>query len=213
MFTLALVVILSYLIGSIPTAIITSKLIMKDDIRKHGSGNAGATNVYRVMGWKPALFVVLVDVCKGTVACLLISKIGAGSAPLDETLLRILAGAAAITGHIFTVFAGFRGGKGVGTSFGVLIILTPYATLIAVVVWLILVLTIRIVSVGSLAAGIVYPIVLLIQRSCFNPELPMAYLILGSVLGLLIVITHRSNIDRLLRGEESRFSSGKKKDE
>ena len=210
MLSLLVIIILSYLAGSIPTAIIAGKLIMKDDIRNYGSGNAGASNVYRIMGWKPALFVVLVDIGKGTLATLVISKIGAGAIPLEETTVRIMAGAAAIVGHVWTVFAGFRGGKGVGTAFGVLVALAPVASLVSFAVWLILVVTIRIVSVGSLAAGLVFPLTLLLQRTFWDSELPSSLLIMGVVLGLLVFFTHRSNIGRLVRGEENRFEYGKK---
>jgi len=211
MFSLFIILILSYLVGSIPTAIIVSKLVMKDDIRNHGSCNAGATNVFRVMGWKPALFVVLVDVGKGTVATLLISKIGWDSVPLETTLIQILAGLGAIIGHIWTVFAGFRGGKGVGTGFGVLVALAPIASLCALVVWLILLFTIRIVSVGSITAGIVFPAILLVQKYCFDSEIPNALLFLGILLGILVVFTHRANIKRLIRGEENRFGLKKQR--
>jgi len=211
MLSLFIVVILSYLAGSIPTAIIVGKIVMKDDIRKHGSGNAGATNVFRVMGWKAALFVVLVDIGKGTLATLLISRIGEEVVPLDHTMVQIVAGLAAIVGHIWTVFAGFRGGKGVGTAFGVLVALAPVASLVTLGVWLLLVITIRIVSVGSLAAGIVFPAVLFIQRFVLGSRIPGALLIMSVLLGVLVFITHRSNIRRLMRGEENRFGSGKKK--
>ena len=206
MLSLITILILSYLVGSIPTAIIVSKIVMKDDIRNHGSGNAGATNVFRVMGWKPALFVVLVDVGKGTVATLLISKIGWDSVPLDSTMIQILAGLGAIVGHIWTVFAGFRGGKGVGTGFGVLVALAPIASLCTLGVWLILLFTTRIVSVGSITAGILFPAILLIQKYGFDSEIPNPILFLGILLGILVVFTHRSNIKRLIRGEENRFS-------
>jgi len=109
------------------------------------------------------------------------------------------------------VFAGFRGGKGVGTAFGVLVALAPVASLVTLGVWLLLVITIRIVSVGSLAAGIVFPAVLFIQRFVLGSRIPDALLIMSVLLGVLVFITHRSNIRRLMRGEENRFGSGKKK--
>ena len=209
MLSLFIIIILSYLVGSVPTAIIASRIVMKDDIRNHGSGNAGATNVFRVMGWKPALVVVLIDIGKGTLATLLISRMGAASIPLDQTLVQIVAGAAAIVGHVWTVFAGFRGGKGVGTAFGVLVGLAPLASLVALGVWLLLVVTTRIVSVGSLSAGIVFSVVLFVQRYVFDGEVADGLLVLGVLLGILVVATHRSNIRRLLRGEEHRFGSKK----
>jgi glycerol-3-phosphate acyltransferase PlsY len=213
MFLFAIVLILSYIAGSIPTAIIVSRIVMKDDIRNHGSKNAGATNVFRVMGWKPALFVTLVDVGKGTLSVLVIAGIGKGQIPLDPSLVQILAGVAAIIGHIWTVFAGFRGGKGMGTAFGVLVALAPVASLAALGVWLILVFSTRIVSVGSLAAGIVFPAVQFIQRTCFHVPIHNALLIVGVLLLILVFITHRSNIRRLLKGEENRFGSKKQQTE
>jgi len=207
MISIFIIIILSYLIGSFPTAVIAGRLIMKDDIRNHGSGNAGATNVYRVMGWKPALVVVLIDVGKGAVATLLISKIGANSIPLDTTLIRIAAGASAIVGHVWTIFAGFRGGKGVGTAFGVLFALAPIASAAAGIVWLILVLATRIVSIGSITAGILFPITLLVEKKFLNKHISDSLLIMGILIALLIIVTHRSNIVRLIRGEENKFGT------
>ena len=212
MFILLIIIILSYLAGSIPTAIIVSKILMKDDIRNHGSGNAGATNVFRVMGWKPALFVVLVDVGKGVAAVAWIARLGLDIVPMEFILVQIIAGVAAILGHVWTVFAGFRGGKGMGTAFGVLVSLAPWASLITLAVWLIIVFTIRIVSVGSMAAGIVFSAVLVLQRFLFDPTVPNALLILSVILCLLVFFTHRSNIGRLMRGEENRFGTKKVKE-
>ncbi len=209
MLQIIFVIILSYIAGSFPTAIIISRLIMKDDIRNHGSKNAGATNVFRVMGWKPAFFVVIVDIAKGILAVLLISKI-ADPALLDETVIKIIAGFSAIIGHIWTVFAGFKGGKGVGTAFGVFLGLAPVASLISFGVWVLLVLLTRYVSVGSLSAGLVFGLVLIIKQYYVNAEVPVPIMILGGVIVLLVFYTHRSNIKRLLRGEENRL--GEKKD-
>ena len=209
MIYMLVVIVLSYLVGSIPTAIMVGRMVLKDDIRNHGSGNAGATNVFRVMGWKPALLVVLVDIGKGTAAVLLISKIGQGSIHLEPILIQIIAGLAAIIGHIWTVFAGFRGGKGVGTAFGVLVALAPIASLVSLAVWLVIVLTTQIVSVGSMAAGVVFPSTLLVQRFILNSAVPDPLLALGILLGVLVFITHRSNIRRLIQGEENKFGSKK----
>lgn len=210
MITLCAVLFLSYLAGSIPTAILAGKLILKDDIRNHGSGNAGATNVFRVMGWKPALVVVLIDIGKGLIATLWISTLRFDDPVVSPVTLQLLAGFAAIAGHIWTLFAQFKGGKGVGTAFGVLLGLAPIPSLIAFIFWLFLVLTTRFVSVGSISAGIVFPLTLFIQRRFFKPDIHFSILIFGFVLGILIVVTHRANIGRLLRGEENRFGSSKK---
>ena len=209
MLNLLFILILGYLAGSIPTAILASRLVLKDDIRNHGSKNAGATNVFRVMGWKPALVVVLIDIGKGVAAVLLVTTLG--PTPLSPMLVKIVAGLAAIIGHIFTVFAGFKGGKGVGTAFGVLLSLAPVASLVTFGVWLALVLLTKMVSVGSLAAGVVFPVTLFVQRRFFSPTLETELLYFGLVLGALIIVTHRANIKRLLRGEENRFG-GKKRE-
>jgi len=213
MLILFLVLVLGYLLGSIPTAIIVSRIVMKDDIRNHGSKNAGATNVFRVMGWKPALAVVLVDVLKGTAATLLVSKIGADSVPMNPVLIQVLAGTAAIVGHVWTVFAGFKGGKGVGTALGVFLGLAPIPVAVTFIVWLGLVLKTKIVSVGSLAAAVVFPTALVVQKSLFKPDIPNTLVYFSLCLAALIFITHRANIKRLLKGEENKFGSKKKRTE
>jgi len=209
MFSLLTMIICSYLVGSIPTAIIISRIGLKDDIRKHGSGNAGATNVYRVMGWKPALFVVLVDIGKGLIASLILPQIQIDYISLDMNLIRLITGMFAILGHIWTVFAGFKGGKGVGTAFGVLLGILPIAASMTFIVWLIIVLTVRIVSVGSIAAAMIFPILIFIEKRFVHSELPNGFIVLSIFLTALILVTHRSNIRRLLRGEENRFGSQK----
>lgn len=209
MVQMLLVIILGYLTGSFPTAIIVSRLLMKDDIRNHGSGNAGATNVFRVMGWKPGLVVVTVDIAKGLLAVLLIAPI-ASSVPMDTVIIKIIVGFSAIIGHIWTVFAGFRGGKGVGTAFGVFLALAPVASLIAFVVWTLLVFLTRYVSVGSLSAGFIFGLVIVIRKFFFKVDIPVPIMILAVVVVLLVFYTHRSNIKRLVQGQENKF--GEKKD-
>jgi glycerol-3-phosphate acyltransferase PlsY len=209
--SILIIVLLSYLAGSIPTAIIASRIVMKDDIRNHGSKNAGATNVFRVMGWKPALAVVLIDVGKGILATLAISTLRVGPVPLDPVLIKLFAGTAAIIGHVWTLFAGFKGGKGVGTAFGAFLGIAPLPVLITLAVWLAVVFSTRIVSVSSLAAAVCLPLALWIQKRFFRPDIPDSLVWITVFLALLIVFTHRSNIKRLLRGEESKFGSGKGK--
>ncbi len=208
MLQLFLVILLSYLAGSFPTAIIISRLIIKDDIRKHGSGNAGATNVFRVMGWKPGLIVITVDIAKGMLAVLVIAKL-ASSVGWNEIIVQIIAGFSAIIGHIWTVFAGFRGGKGVGTAFGVFLGLTPLASLITFTVWVLLILLTRYVSIASLSAGFIFGLVLLMQKYYFKADIPVPILLLGGIIVLLVFYTHRSNIKRLIKGKESKIG-GKK---
>ncbi|MBN1352072.1 glycerol-3-phosphate 1-O-acyltransferase PlsY [candidate division KSB1 bacterium] len=207
MISLFVIFILSYLAGSIPTSIIVSKLFYKKDIREHGSGNAGGTNVFRVLGWKPGVFVALVDVGKGVLATLIISQIKIDTIPafFKPDVLKLCAGIFAIIGHIWTVFAGFRGGKGVGTAAGVILSLYPIAILICFAIWGTLVLTTRIVSVSSMTAAICLPITLFVMDRYFDIFVHPLLFGISIVLALLIVFTHRSNLKRLFRGEENRF--------
>ncbi len=199
----------AYLLGSIPTAVWVGKKFHGIDVREHGSGNAGATNVIRVLGWKTGVPVLLVDVFKGWLAAMLpvfLSLAGQGTALL--TNLQILAGVAAVLGHIFPVFAGFRGGKGVATIFGVLLAIHPLLTLSCMGVFLSGLLLTGYVSVSSMSAGIAFPVFLFLLF-----DTPSIYFkIFSLVVAVAILITHRKNISRLLKGEESKLIlKGKKK--
>jgi len=199
-------VLISYLAGSIPTAIIYGKLTRGIDIRQHGSGNAGATNVFRVLGWKAGVLVLLIDMAKGLVATLWIYKIGTGSFIGAPELLKILAGLSAVFGHIWTVFAGFKGGKGVGTGAGMIIGLVPGAVLVAVVVFVLVVAITRWVSLGSILASLTIPIFLIIKRFVLTLPVSNTLLIFGLLIPALIIFTHRSNIKRLLNGTENKLA-------
>lgn len=209
MLTLIVVIVLSYLVGSIPTSIIVGKVLRGIDIREHGSGNAGGTNVFRVLGWKPGVFVMLVDAFKGFAATFWISRIAISGVPADFEVVQIVAGCAAVFGHIWTVFARFRGGKGVGTAAGMLLALYPVALLICLGIFIIVVLTTRIVSVSSMTAAVSLPIILSIFRYGLDRPVATPLYIFSFFAAALIVFTHRSNIKRLLNGTENRF--GKKK--
>lgn len=211
MISLIVILALSYLAGSVPTAIMMGHLILKDDIRNHGSKNAGATNVFRVMGWKPALVVFLIDAGKGVLAVLLISQIRVDVLALQPSTVQVLAGAMAMVGHIWTVFAGFKGGKGVGTALGVFLALVPEAALIALATWILMVWLTRIVSVASIVAALVFGCTLIVQKFLLDVPIPMPIVIVGVALATLIVVKHRSNIQRLLKGEENKFGSSKGK--
>ncbi|MFZ2340593.1 MAG: glycerol-3-phosphate 1-O-acyltransferase PlsY [Bacteroidales bacterium] len=199
---LLLVIALAYLIGSIATAVWVGKIFHKVDVREHGSGNAGATNVIRVLGWKTGVPVLLVDVLKGWVAAMLpvfLNMADQGSAML--TNYQIVAGLAAVVGHICPVFAGFRGGKGVATIFGVLLAIHPLVTISCFGVFLCVFLISGYVSLGSMTAGISFPVFLI-----FFFDTPSVYLkIFSVVVAVALLFTHRSNIGRLLRGEESKL--------
>jgi glycerol-3-phosphate acyltransferase PlsY len=207
-FETILIFLLAYLIGSLPSAVWIGKLFHNIDVREHGSGNAGATNVIRVLGWKTGIPVLLIDVAKGALATLLplIFKLAVSESPLMINL-QILAGVTAIVGHIFPVFARFRGGKGVATIFGVLLALHPLLTLSCMGVFLIVLLITGIVSVSSMAAGFAFPLFLFILFD--TPSL--VFKIFSIVVSISLVLTHRKNIGRLMKGEEKKlFKFGKK---
>jgi acyl phosphate:glycerol-3-phosphate acyltransferase len=197
-----LALILSYLLGSVPTAVWVSKKLHNIDVREHGSGNAGATNVIRVLGWKTGVPVIIVDVAKGWLAAML--PVYFHLAPPVSSLLvnlQIVAGIASIVGHIYPVFAGFRGGKGVATIFGVLLALHFYLTLSCFGVFLTIFLTTGIVSVSSMCAGISFPFLL---NFVFDTP-SVIFRFFSVVVALGLIYTHRKNIRRLIRGEESRL--------
>lgn len=198
---------LSYLAGSIPTSIILSKLLRGIDIRDHGSGNAGGTNTIRILGWKIGIAVIMVDVGKGVLATLLVSRLRIDAVPLSPDMLQIIAGSCAIIGHIWTVFAGFRGGKGVATGAGMLFSLYPVAGLICLVIFACLLLPVRIVSVSSMVTAISLPIVILVMNRFMEYTISNELLYFSIFAAALIVYTHRSNIKRLLKGEEKPFKS------
>jgi len=209
MLSIILIVVLGYLIGSFPTSIITGKILRGIDIREHGSGNAGATNVFRVLGWKPGIFVMAFDIFKGFAVTFWISRIAIDMVPLNLELMQIIAGCAAIFGHIWTIFANFHGGKGVGTAAGMLIALYPLALLICLGIFIIVFLLSRIVSLSSISAAISLPIVLTIFRYGINKPVPLSLYLFGFFASALIIYTHRSNIKRLLNGTENRFDRKK----
>lgn len=220
MFLLATIIILSYLIGSIPTSIIISKAVKGIDIRQHGSGNAGGTNVMRVLGWKYGILVILLDAMKGVLAVVVVARLHYGSMPFenatpfdDFTLVQIFAGIAAVIGHIWTVFAGFRGGKGIATALGMLLMLVTVDMLIAVGVFIVVVTVSRYVSLGSILGAIAVPLTLIIRENIFHVNIPGYHTLLPFVvfLSLLVIFTHRKNVIRLLNGNENKVSFSKKK--
>ena len=208
MFQLLLIIVLSYLLGSIPFGIIISRLWKGIDIRDHGSKNPGATNVYRVLGPVPAVIVLALDAGKGLVATLLLSRISIGQPIADPVSLMILAGTAVILGHTFPVFAGFKGGKGVATGLGVLISLAPFETVSALLLFLIIVGITRYVSLGSLSSATFILLALTFEKYYLHKPISAVLLIMVLVLTVFIFYTHRSNIKRLLNGTENKF--GKK---
>jgi glycerol-3-phosphate acyltransferase PlsY len=211
-----LIVGLSYLVGSIPASLWSGRVFEGVDLREHGSGNAGATNAFRVLGWKAGLVAVVVDLGKGLLAAGVIPyAVGTNSIPHwgllpweAEVVLCIVAGLAAVLGHIFPVWAGFRGGKGVNTSAGVLLALTPLTTLMVIGLFVVVLLASRYVSLASMTAAVAFPSTVAIRRYLFNiDQLDPSLLFFGLFLCAAVLFAHRANIRRLLRGEENRVSS------
>jgi glycerol-3-phosphate acyltransferase PlsY len=193
--------ILAYLTGAIPTSVWAGKIFHSIDIREHGSGNAGASNSMRVLGLKIGIPVLVFDVFKGWFAVNYANLFHLYQGGTEARInISIVLGILAVAGHIFPVYAGFRGGKGVATIFGVLFALQPLPTLCAAGVFILFLLLFRIFSVGSMVAGLSFPLwIILVFRSDFT------WLnVFSIVVAVLLIITHRRNIGRLIRGEENR---------
>jgi acyl phosphate:glycerol-3-phosphate acyltransferase len=213
MASLILIIILSYLVGSIPASVWIGKKIYGVDVRQHGSGNAGATNAFRVLGWKAGVLSTAVDVGKGLFAAGVIATIRIDMLPVlpfweTSTVVRLVAGLAAVAGHMYPLLAGFRGGKGVNTSAGVLFALTPVTMLITLGAFGLMLLLFRYVSLASITAALVFPVTVAVRKYVFGIEtLDASLFILSLVMAAGIIIAHRANIQRLLRGTESRVLS------
>lgn len=216
MISVAVIIVLSYLVGSIPGSLWAGKALYGVDLREYGSGNAGATNAFRVLGWKAGAVATVVDLGKGLLAAGVIAPLLRidplptwGLVPWQATtVICLIAGLVAILGHMFPVWAKFQGGKGVNTAAGVLFALTPITTAIVVGIFLIVLLSFRYVSLASIMAAIAFPSTVAIRRYLFDIEsLDPSLLVFGAVMAAGIIYAHRSNIRRLLRGNENRVRS------
>ncbi|ATL49507.1 acyl-phosphate glycerol 3-phosphate acyltransferase [Chitinophaga caeni] len=198
-----LLLICAYLIGSISTAVWVSKGVFGIDIREHGSGNAGATNTFRVLGPKAGTFVMLVDMMKGVLAVRLALLVPYYRDPehlVQLVNLQIGLGLMAVIGHIFPIFANFRGGKGIATVFGMVLAIQPAVALSCVGVFLMILFLTRYVSLSSIIASIALPVLVLF---IFN-EKELYYRIFAIAVALMVVLTHQKNIARLLNGNENK---------
>ncbi len=208
--TIILLLVTSYLLGSIPTAVWVSKKFYNIDVREHGSGNAGATNTFRVLGKQAGIPVLLLDVLKGFLAVSLVvlqdDYTYLQSSPY--TNLQLSFGFGAVLGHIFPIFAGFRGGKGIATLLGIVLAVHTPAALCALGLFVIILITTKYVSLGSMLAGIAFPLFVM-----FVFEKDVASLnIFSSVVAILIVVTHQKNIQRLMsKSENKTYLFGKPK--
>ena len=200
----------AYAIGSLPTAIWYGQAFFGIDVRDFGSGNAGATNTFRVLGTKPGIIVLLIDAFKGWTATI-ISFILIHNTNIHEKyipLYGMLFGALAVVGHIFPLFANFRGGKGVATSLGMVFGINPELALICLIIFLVVFLATNYVSLGSVTAAFAYPLLMLSPR--FLPDQHFM-VIFGYAMFAIVVLTHQKNIIRLIQGEESKIYLFKKK--
>ncbi|MBN2874239.1 MAG: glycerol-3-phosphate 1-O-acyltransferase PlsY [Spirochaetales bacterium] len=194
---------LSYLLGSFPSAIVVGTLFFHRDPRREGSGNSGGTNAFRVFGWKAGLLVSTLDVAKGMVAAGVVSRL-VDPAVLPADGASLLCGIAAVVGHVWTVFAGFKGGKGVATAAGALLVFAPLHFAAALVAFVLVLLSTGIVSLSSMAAAVglsASVAVVAIAGHYVSPWLAG----FAAFATPFIVFTHRANIGRLVRGQESRF--------
>lgn len=187
-----LVSVIAYLMGNFATSYLISRAVGKIDIRKHGSGNAGTTNVFRVLGAKPAAIAFLGDVAKGAAAVLIGKHIGGSYG-------EILAGIFVVAGHNWPIFLGGKGGKGIATTIGLMIPIDPIMVLIIVSAGIALILITGYVSIGSVMGVAVYPAAMILTKK------PMEYIVFSLILSAMAILRHRSNIARLIKGTESRF--------
>ncbi len=204
-FLIIAIIAAAYLIGSIPTAVWVGKFFFNIDIREHGSKNAGATNTIRVLGVKAGLPVFFIDVLKGFFAVNLATFIDISQSSEVIILIQLALGFAALLGHIFPIFAQFRGGKGVATLAGVVLALHPFATATAFGIFVLVVILTRYVSLGSMIAGLSFPFII---EFLFNNS-SHTLLIFSIIVALLLIVTHIKNIKRLVKGEESKFRFNK----
>jgi acyl phosphate:glycerol-3-phosphate acyltransferase len=214
MISLILLILSSYFIGSLPFALIIGRIFKGIDIRKYGSGNLGSTNAFRVLGISYGILVQLLDIGKGLFVVVVLSNLMYDNLPFsnitpfdDLTLVKIIAGIAAVIGHTFSPFAGFKGGKGINTALGMLISLSPVETSVSAGFFILILLSSGYVSLGSIVASFVFPMTMFLRENLFKVEVyGYKTLIFFSIaVSVFLIYNHRSNILRLLKGNENRF--------
>ena len=198
--------IIAYLIGSVNFSVIFSKKFAGFDVRKKGSGNAGTTNMLRSVGKGPAALTLICDILKGVVSILLAIAVGSIFKNTDRALLVQVAAIAVVIGHTFPIFFGFKGGKGVATSLGVLLMTNWQIGLICLVFGLLLIILTRMVSLGSCAAAVLYPVLTLFINQHYIVTGNSSYLIYSIILAVIVLFNHRENIKRIMKGTENRIS-------
>ena len=195
--------IIAYLLGSVPTAVWVGKRFYATDVREHGSKNAGATNTFRVLGKKPGTVVLIIDIIKGALAVTLPFLMQQNGFVIEYLIeIQLICGISAILGHVFPLFAGFNGGKGVATSLGVIIGLHPLTALICIGIFLVVFLASSMVSLGAIFAAAAFPVVLNVLFKNENIYL----LSFSIILSIAVIIAHHKNIGRILKGEENKMN-------
>jgi acyl phosphate:glycerol-3-phosphate acyltransferase len=223
MTNMVIVLLLSYLVGSIPTSVMLSKWRHGFDIRSKGSGNAGGTNVFRVLGWKSGVFVIVMDGLKGVLATTVIARLFwdptlpfYNHTPFDDfTIIQMICGGAAVIGHVLTVFAGFKGGKGIATAAGMLIGIAPTEFAVSTVMFFIFFFSFRYVSLGSIMAAVAFPLSLIVRYNILSDEIHSykTLVFFSAGIALFLIYSHRANIKRLWEGSERKITSFKRKTE
>lgn len=206
MFVYILIAIIAYLIGSINFSVLISKKMAGFDVRTKGSGNAGTTNVLRTIGKKAAAITLLADILKGVVSVIIAVILGKISGNADKALLVQIAGIAVILGHTFPIFFEFKGGKGVATSLGILLITNWQIGLICLVFAIVLMIITKIVSVGSIGAAILFPVLTMFISENYIVTEGSGYFVFSVIVALIVAFNHRANIKRLIEGKENKIS-------
>jgi glycerol-3-phosphate acyltransferase PlsY len=223
MINMVIVMLLSYLVGSIPTSVMLSKWGHGFDIRSKGSGNAGGTNVFRVLGWKSGVFIIVMDALKGVLATTVVARLFwdptlpfYNHTPFDDfTIIQMICGGAAVIGHVLTVFAGFKGGKGIATGSGMLLGIAPTEFAVTIAVFFIFFFAFRYVSLGSIMAAVAFPLSLIIRYNILSDEIHSykTLVFFSTGIALFLIYSHRANIKRLVEGTERKATSFKSKTE
>ena len=208
-----IVLIVAYLIGSVNFSVIISKKMAGFDVREKGSGNAGSTNVLRTVGKKAALMTLCCDILKGVVAVLIACLIGRFSKTLIPAVLVELAALGVVIGHTYPIFFGFRGGKGVATSLGIILIINWKIGIACLIFALAIMAITRMVSLGSVSAAVLFAVLTLIIRDTYiTGEYHWSYIIFGIILATIVIFNHRTNIKRIISGTENKLSFKKKEE-
>lgn len=212
MLSVAVIIVLSYFIGSIPGSVWVGKWMYGVDIRLHGSGNAGATNTFRVLGWKAGTLATVVDLGKGLFAAGVVATLRIDTLPPGlgfweaSSVIMLIAGVSAIVGHMFPIWAGFKGGKGVNTAAGALFAITPVTMVITIGIFALVLFSSRYVSLASLSAVAAFPSTIAIRKYLFHVEsIDASILFFSLFMAITIFLAHRTNINRLLDGSERRI--------